>query len=371
MLILSKYEQLAALGMIANKGGGGSGSAGGGASGSGKVDYPAYLKDIHQDLLQGISDEHVLDEGISMVEAVEEAWDNSPYSDATAYNPTTDLNLMDVEFNNLRDMADDLNHITDHNAMLDAAVTQATTILGAAPTDMDVEPLLMDEELVDGVVEAYEQRQYNAGLRARSRLNAGFADINAVNSSAFIIANAMLEHEHVEGVGRFNAEASLAAARMNAETRINVARFNAETALKVRGERLILIQAIAAEFSRLFSTKIELRRTVAAMMAELKRMRLVAMTAYYDSEIELSSKDAMWRISIFEPAGNLLAAHTGGTVTPSNAVRKESSGTSMLGGALSGAASLGLIAATGGMATPLVAGAALLGGGMGAMASSQ
>lgn len=60
----------------------------GGGGGSGKVDYPGYMKDWHGDFLGSSYN------GKSVSAAIDEAQGNSPFATASAYDPTTEANRM-------------------------------------------------------------------------------------------------------------------------------------------------------------------------------------------------------------------------------------------------------------------------------------
>lgn len=59
----------------------------GGGGGSGKVDYPGYMKTWHEDVLGSYT-------GKSISTAIDEAHGSSPFATATAYDPTTEANRM-------------------------------------------------------------------------------------------------------------------------------------------------------------------------------------------------------------------------------------------------------------------------------------
>src|SRR3972149_3181734 len=95
---------------------GGSGSGGGG--GSGRVDYPDYMKTIHNDWLNQTGTDTI---EASITEVMNAAIGASPYTSATAYDPTTPLADAWTAVCAFNTLADGLSHETDWLSAIAAA----------------------------------------------------------------------------------------------------------------------------------------------------------------------------------------------------------------------------------------------------------
>ena len=92
------------------------------------------------------------------------------------------------------------------NAFADVAVagiTDWTTVIDDAKTKSD--SIFSDSE-VDGKVDAYEDDTLPSYQREVARFSGGMADINAVNSSAFMVGLALLARRRVQDVNKFRAD---------------------------------------------------------------------------------------------------------------------------------------------------------------------
>lgn len=306
------FSQKMTLGiMCCMKGGGGSSGSGGGGGGSGKVSYSPYFEAIHSELLSG-GDSNPFTHNESLCDAIAALWNNSPYADAYAYDPQYHLDTTQDRFDDYDAHVDTLDPEDQITNFITVALAQADRVI--------------NDTYLAAVGEGFETRQRAARARATARMNAGFADINAVMGSAFVLGNFLLENEHAADVARFNADLSLQGYR----------------------DRQTLITGLVSELMRALMLQTESQRTATTLQAELNRMRIVAMREYVDDELELSLKDATWNVNIFGDAGNLLAAGHGGVAGADKTARKETSGMSMLGGVISGAASGAMMGSAGG-----------------------
>lgn len=84
-----------------------------------------------------------------------------------------------------------------------AGIADWTTIIDAAKVKAD--SLFSDSE-VDGKVDAYEDDVLPSYQREVARFSGGMADINAVNSSAFMVGLALLARRRVQDVNKFRAD---------------------------------------------------------------------------------------------------------------------------------------------------------------------
>uniref|UniRef100_A0A6M3KQK0 Uncharacterized protein n=1 Tax=viral metagenome TaxID=1070528 RepID=A0A6M3KQK0_9ZZZZ len=103
---------------------------------------------------------------------------------AVSVNARTDLLII------LDAFVADLN--TKIPTMLEQALSTAQTLVASTP--------------IDNLVDAFETKSLPEHLRSVNRLSAGMADINAVNSSAFILGMTMLESDRTQVIADYRAK---------------------------------------------------------------------------------------------------------------------------------------------------------------------
>lgn len=311
------------LGLMAlHKGGG---SSGGGGGSSGKVSWPEYLQTVHKQLLRGDTQAD-LDDNISIYDALNDAWDNSPYSDAFTYDPTLDIVATQnqfEQFNHQLQMVDPADRYEEYHDLVKGKVDETYS-----------------DEYIATLIAAREQQMVAPTMRAVARLAAGARDVNAVMTSAFILGIADIEARGLQ--------------------EITTSVYN-----EVGQARLRLLSEGMQQVYQTLYNRVNGEQVAAQLQAEINRVKVVAMKEFIEGDLELSVKDRTWNLELWQPAGNMLAAIQGGTSNPTN-VQKDRTSTSTIGGAIgmgSSGAMLGL--AVGG---PLGAGiGAVLGGGAGAL----
>lgn len=261
------------------KGGGGGGS-------SGAVSHSAYLEAIHGNWLNGGGVDTLTD---SITVVMEAAIGNSPWTGATAYDPDADLTVM-------TNAADDLQTLVD---LLSSGTTLDTLIAG-----------VLDHTRVDNSV-----TEYAADLDARlisevlPRFERGMQDINAVSSSAFVIGRALIEQNQDRQVAKFSAD-------MHAK-------------------------AFSDDAIRVINLKLEYQKMATQMLAETRRIKIVAKGEETTANLKYDEEDALWDLEVFQYGGNLLGAIGGGVLAPK--AKEPSKMQSALGGAMSGMAAGAMI----------------------------
>jgi hypothetical protein len=270
----------------------GKGSGGcGGASGA--VSYPAYIETVHTDWINSSGADTISD---SVTDIMNAALGNSPWTGQLAYDPDADI-----------------------AAMLASSTTLQTlvTLLSNGTTLDTLIADILDMTRIDDVVTAYEAdldtRLINEIL---PRFERGMQDINAVVSSAFAIGRALIEENQDRQVAKFRAD--------------------------------LTNKAFSDDAIKVISLKLEYQRAATAMLAELYRVKIVAKKEETDVNIKIDESDAVWDLGVFQYGANLMAAPAGGTLVPND--KGPSTGQSMIGGALSGAAAGAMIAAAPGAA---------------------
>jgi hypothetical protein len=264
------------------------GGSGGGGGGAGVVDYPAYMKDFHGDLLNQTGADTVT---ISLVDAMNAAFGSSPFAGVTAYDPDADIATIMASVNDL----DTLVTLLSTGTGLDALIAN-----------------ILDDTRIDDAVDEFS---LDLGDRLTSevlpRFEGGMRDINAVVSSAFVL-------------GRANIEAS--------QTR-QVAKYSADLHMKAFGDDAIKVIGLKLDYQRLLTH----------MTVEANRIKIVAKKEEAETNMQLDESDASWDLEVFQHGGNLLAG-IGGGVIPSNK-KKKNAAASAIGGAMTGAAAGAMVGA--------------------------
>jgi len=254
---------------------------GGGGGASGKIDFPDYIKTAHNDWVDNTGTDTMTS---SMVDLMNSAVGNSPFTSEIAYDPDTELAGM-------------LGEIADFDsalALLSSGTgldTLMTNVLSTTRIDNDVTAF---ETLLDNRVTSTTLPRFQAGMR----------NINAVVSSAFVIGQALIE----EGV-------------------------DAEVAKYQSGLRM---KAFSDDSIRVIGLKLDYQKALSQMYAEAYRVKIVAKKEEKDKNIEIDEADGKWDLEVYQYGANLLAAPGGGTAV--NSVKGKSAVSSAIGGGLTGAA---------------------------------
>lgn len=281
-------------------GGSGGGSSGGGSSGS--VDFPDYMKTFHGRLLD---DSGADSPTMSLVDAMNAMFGNSPFTGESAYNPDSAL------------------------ADIDTSISAFSAILAGIDEDVDWVAIYNTVSAgIDGIVEADITADVAAFASEQDdqlvtvtlpRFEAGMRDINAVVSSSFVIGKSNIEGFRDRDVARHSSKLRIAA----------------------QSERNSLYVQAANQVLQYTMQKHSWEDSVMKTILEYNRIKIVAKREELDINLDIDESDATWDIGIFQHGANLLAGIGGGTVTADK--KKKSQSASVLGGALSGAATGAMI----------------------------
>lgn len=281
----------------------------GGGGGAGIVDYPDYMKDVHNDLLDNTGVDTV---SSSLIDIINVALGSSPFATAIAYDPDTDIAAWETA-------------ITSHDALL-AAITETTdwaTLYTQADTTI--------QSAIDADVAAFADEQDDQLTTVvLPRFNSGMRDINAVVSSAFVVGQALIEGFRDRDVARHSSKLRVSKMQMSLEG--------------------------TDQMLRLLLSKYAWEESYVRMVVESRRIKIVAKSEEAEANLEIDEADATWDLELFQHGANLLAGIGGGTMVSQK--NKRSRGASAIGGAMSGAAAGTMIAPGIGTAIGAVLGAA-------------
>ena len=327
--------------------------SGGGTAG--EVKYPEYLEDAHEAL---IGDD---EPDTTLVAVLNNAVDNNPYLNVTPYIDPDDIFLEDTFSTQDRwtmvseiiqethptqtweTFLDIVSHKLDETGILDV-VDVDTVFAGALESNrvgvrqaIAVALEAIEDVIVRHTVRQFERRADTARRTAVNRFAGQMADINAVNSSAFMLGMATIEAQHIQSVDDFDAQLTSDIYRQAMTGSLESLRhdFSARlmNALQHKATRDQMTAQNTALMIQSAFTNAELEAGHMGLMIELARMRTVSQQEYRGISIELEEKTANWNMNTFLRAGSFLGALGGGAALP----EKPSSISSALGGALGGA----------------------------------
>ena len=288
------------------------GSSGGGG-GAGVVDYPAHMKEFHYDVLSQDGADSITS---SMVDVMNTMLGASPFSGEVAYDPDADIAANAAVITAFAAILAGINEPVDWAALYTQAQTSITI---AEITDAEI--------LVDSAAfGASLDDQINTVVLPR--FEGGMRDINAVVSSAFVLGKANIEGFRDRDVAKHESGLRIEAVNKNAAIRIS----EEQTRVTAAGQMLqLLIQKYSWE------------EVYTKMVIESNRIKIVAKKEEAEVNLNIDEADANWDIGVFQPSANMLAAIGGGTMSSQ---KKQSTASSVIGGALTGVAAGAQLAAS-------------------------
>ena len=272
----------------------------GGGGGSGAVDYPDYMKTVHQDWLEGAASSRLTTENITAVMA--SAIGASPFSGEVAYDPDTELDKADTALAGFNTVIDALSHNTDWATTIAAVI--AAIDASVITTSYINEDVAEYAEVLDDQVES----------QTLPRFEAGMSDINAVISSSFTLGRAVIE-------GFRNRD---------------VAKHASGLRLQLSAQRNDMTVKSTASVLYMLMERVKFEGMYAQLMSDAKRIRVIAQKEQVDQDLAIAEADARWDLEVFQYGANVLAGIGGGTTQTAPAGM--SKGQSALSGAAAGAA---------------------------------
>jgi hypothetical protein len=257
-------------------------SSGGGGS-SGKVEYPGYIETVHKDWLNNTGADTI---SSSVTDIMNAALGNSPYAAAVAYDPDTDLAAMDAIVSDFEDLVDLLSNGTPLNTLINEIVSEDRIDDQVAQFTAS-----LDDKLLTQAYPAFE---------------AGMRDINAVQSSAFVLGRSIIEDSRLR----------------------EITKFESSVRFKVHGDDALQVIAL----------KLQYQGAVAQTLAESKRIKIVVKNEETNLGMDIDDKDARWDLETFQYGANMMASPAGGTAMPGTPKVGMGKTQSTVSGAMAGAA---------------------------------
>jgi len=265
---------------------------GGGGGSSGKVDYPEYMKTVHETWLGEMSD--------FITVATTGA---SPFAAMTAYDPATRIAAADTAVCAFNTVVDALDHDADWEAAVDTVVAKAdAAVFDDTYIDADVAAFaaLEDDQITNDILPAFQT---------------GMRDVNAVYSSAFVMG-----------------EAHIYAMRDR-----DVAKYTSELKLKLNHQRIEFIRTSVDTLISSLMKRVELEQAVAHYTIESNRIGIIAFKEQDEQDLNIADIDARWDMDVYQYGANLLAGIGGGSGVAGGQAQMSKT-QSALSGAAAGAA---------------------------------
>jgi len=267
-----------------------------------------------------------MDTNLAIVDAIDEDDDFGTYADAALAKADEATMFPAV------DVASDIDAIhtaerTDVGSALTSALTAAAAVVAGTP--------------IAAMVTAYEIRIRKQYIRAMSRISAGFADINAVNSSAYVFALASIERQMIEDVDRYDAQLDIEAYKSGFTEYMNTFRstFAGHLGLHSRmnvlrkSNRDLMILGGVKDISQMLGMKLQANSIAVQMQSEINRIRHASKVEEHQNQLAIDESDVMFAHQFAVMTGNMLATAGGATMMPAKMSKTQSTISGMSAGA--------------------------------------
>lgn len=352
----------------------------------GKIGFPAYMEAAHTDW---IGPNNLT---TTLINVMETAFTNpgpstgNPWENHALIDPATDLAKVDTTYDDLELNINGLDEKLDWKGIVDEAVTKVDTagvlkdidlssifVSIRSDTDLTVEAAIskalsmVESDLVDSLVDQFEKRSTKQKARLINRFNSTMADINAVQSSAFLFGTALIEAEHLNNVNNFQAQVNLELFRQGIDTYVRLIATDLESRIRTevvnKTHRDQTLENGVQLMTRLLINKVDFKTKKTALLSELKRVKFLQQTEFELKDAALDHNFAQWDFEVFGHGIQILGGLGGGSFIPPTA----SPLASAISGGLSGAATGALAGSA--LGPPGAAIGAIIGAGLGVGAS--
>ncbi len=271
-----------------------------GGSSTAITEYPPYIEDFHSLMLVGKT-VNASPQETSPYHAVRflgEAWDQgSPFLNAVAYDPSSDVNDMNSAVQTFADTVGDMDVTALFDTLIDAVAAKANEVFSSEDTDT----------YVQDQIQSYEEKSLPSYLRDVSMLSSGLFEGDLADGSALKIGLAILNRGRVFSMQDYGIEIK----RQQERTR-----------------GLFVTQAFASlldyELKRIGFTQ-----TVTSMQIGVAKDIIVAGKEFTQEELEYAFRGYTANLELFQFGGQVLGSINGIPMTekgPSKAATALSSG---------------------------------------------
>lgn len=320
--------------------------AGGGASGA--VDFPTHMKNFHQELLQNSGTPSISagNDLASLIDAAISA--ATPYSGETAYNPDTDISTIQTRLTTWITAVDALDADTDWSTFLASVVTAAdngttlpsvdlTTVLSSTAITNAIATVddAVDATILDNASTSFQNRSEGRYQRGVGNFAAGMADINAVNSSAFIFGLAMLQNDRQIEITEYEKQVDQ---QVRSRLLDIVVKAQYDAAAQRLGRRDNLVINGVNQVTNHDEFRLQQLGTSTDEQLRVSGGKITAKVDEKQQQLAYDVEDALWDFKLFEFGGNFLASISGAPTFQKPPSGAQSAVAGVLGGASAGAA---------------------------------
>ena len=340
------------------------GGSGGGASGT--VTWPSYIQTVHG---RWLDDAGVYTPLNNLAETIDAVHGNSPFQGAVAFDPDAYITRIDAILTSLDAALSARNNIADFSAAKsNAAILFALGVPTLQLASLDVATLdtttldtttldtitVTDADINADMVALQAQLEDELEQRTLPRFQAGMLNIGAVQTSAFVIGEAIMRAMLARDVARHgselrvqlnsqarevNARHSLSFREIDSRHKVTFREIEARHKLAFReleGKHKIMFQEVTQRYRmghqellfKFFTHNQEMIRLASeAMMAalwkhmdaeiqythqsnEATRLQAVMKKEEAEEQLTIDEADVKWDLELFRYAGNLLAGPT-------------------------------------------------------------
>lgn len=352
-----------------------------GGGSSGRIDFPQHMKDIHQDWMGYSGSASPVDTDMIQIMNNALGTGGNPFENVTLTDPDSDMTEVETRYDAFETEVNALDEEADWNSIIDAAVSKidsagvleeidvnaiATAARTGAQNGMNdaIESAVdaIDGNLIKNAVVQYQRRSNIQKERSISRFSTTMADVNAVNSSAYMFGLAVLEAQHLQDVDQFQSQLEVQTYDRMIQNYVQF--FSTELEARLRADltekqsRDQILSKSVQVMVNMLSGRIQSYANSAQLLNEVKKTRIAAVQDYELGDADLNYKFSTWDFEVFQNASNVFGAiHGSAGKIPAQPSKASSAISGALGGASAGAALGPWGAVAGGV---LGAGAALL-----------
>jgi len=316
---------------------------------SGEISYPSYMQATHRNFLYGypLTPYDGMDNNIVDLVNISHTDAGNPYNGETSFDPNAAIVFVDGS------PLDKINDQFDAMSTIIASMNTAgyfddfadIDILDDLSTELDnvvtaIDTVLASSTITD-LVTAFEDNKKPRFLRDISVWTAGMADINAVNTSSFVLGMGLRQDEFSKSVDAFEAD-------------LKSKLYNTIMGEAISSHLKASILRVATK-DNLYANGPAIYNQLTQLKAEIEKLILISMNEKKENQLRLDVDEALWDYEVYMYAGNLLASIAGAAAGRKGPTKAETA----MGGALTGA-SIGA-SLPGPAAIPGMIGGALIG----------
>ncbi len=317
--------------------------SGSGGGSSGTIAYPSYMGLVHARWLDNSGVDAPTN---SLVDAINAAYGNSPFIGAVAFNPSGYISGMNNSINimlaalatiNTTDPTHDQGVLVGNRHLLGVTTLDGGVIDSDSFTESEI---TADITALDNTLTTlFNQNEL-------PKFRAGMLNIGAVNSSSFVLGEAIMRGMTVLAVAKHGSQLRVdmhkEIRRINAEHLKSYRQiiFEQQKSYREISSKLYIhheeiIRAATNDAVAYFFRHKDMFRETSRLVIDTFRMQAVLDKEFTDEVLNIAEADARWDMEIFKYGANMLGSVSGGVT---QGLDRKSRAVTALGGALSGAA---------------------------------